>query len=516
MDATLQSTLWFAYDWAVNIGHPMVSDVKMLARYCPLFCLISITAAADPVITPGTRALPLPGKSFQVDGHDAFVILPKESKGVIPWVWYAPTLRGLPAKSEIWMFKRFLENGIAIAGIDVGESYGSPTGAKLYSALYSHLLKDRDFSPKPCLLARSRGGLMLYSWAADHPDSVGGVAGIYPVCSIASYPGVANAAGAYGMTAEQLQTQLKKYDPVNRLKALAEAGVPIFHIHGDSDKVVPLDANSAALERNYRNYGGPVEIEVIKGQGHNMWDGWFTSQRLTDFVIARAHGRPVKQASKVSDSGPIAHWTLDEQGAVATDSAGTHHGRYVGTTPVEGRINGGRDFVRSRGDHVVIPYSKDFAVSTFTVSAWVRLTRPPTFSGVLGTRHGGDHTFDMKVNDAKVHGDIGDGKAWLETAVNFYADDRGTNGQGGDLELDRWYHIVYVIDSAQHECRLYLDADLKKRIAFKGTPVLMTAANTMHIGHSSGTEFMDGVIDDVKIWNRALTAEQVTSEHSRR
>ena len=37
----------------------------------------------------------------------------------------------------------------------------------------------------------------------------------------------------------------------------------------------------------------------------------------------------------------------------------------------------------------------------------------------------------------------------------------------------------------------------------------MTPTNTMHIGHSSGTEFMDGMIDDVKIWNQALTQKHV-------
>lgn len=69
-----------------------------------------------------------------------------------------------------------------------------------------------------------------------------------------------------------------------------------------------------------------------------------------------------------------------------------------------------------------------------------------------------------------------------------------------------------MIDSVKQECRLYLNADLKKRIAFTGTTVLMTPANKMHIGHSSGTEFMDGMIDEVKIWNQALTSDQVKTE----
>jgi alpha-beta hydrolase superfamily lysophospholipase len=222
------------------------------------------------------------------------VTLPPNAKDDIPWVWYAPTLNGLPAQTEVWMFEQFLAKGIAIAGIDAGESYGSPKGTELYSSFYDHLVKKRQFREKPCLLARSRGGLMLYSWAVEHPQSVGGVAGIYPVCNIASYPGLARAAGAFGLSAEQLEAELPKHNPIDRLKKLAEAGVPVLHIHGDSDKVVPLEANSAELAKRYREFGGPVEIKVVEGQGHNMWEGWFRSQKLTDFAITRALGQPLK------------------------------------------------------------------------------------------------------------------------------------------------------------------------------------------------------------------------------
>jgi hypothetical protein len=207
----------------------------------------------------------------------------------------------------------------------------------------------------------------------------------------------------------------------------------------------------------------------------------------------------------------VAHWKLDDQDGIARDAVGAHHGKIVGAKPAPGKVGRALEFVRKDSNHVIIPYSEDFALSTFTVSAWIYLTRPPTFSGILGTRHGGDQTFDMKVNEAKVHGDIGDGDSWIETAVNFYAGDKGTNGEGGKLKLGRWYHVVFVIDSIDKECRLYLDADLKKRIPFQGTPILMTPANTMHLGHSSGTEYMDGMIDEVIIWGHALSPTQVKS-----
>ncbi|MDC0302764.1 amidohydrolase family protein [bacterium] len=239
-------------------------------------------------IEAGHKKLPLPGESFRINGRDAFVILPEKSDTKTPWVWYAPTLPGLPAKSEIWMFEKFLANGIAIAGIDVGESYGSPEGREAFSQLYEHLTGQRNFTDKPCLLARSRGGLMLYNWAVEHPDKVGGIAGIYPVCNIESYPGIARAAGAYHMTPEKLKAALRKNNPIDRLNPLARARVPIFHIQGDNDKVVPHEKNTGMLVKRFRDLGGPADFELIKDQGHNMWTGWFQSERLTNFAIKQA------------------------------------------------------------------------------------------------------------------------------------------------------------------------------------------------------------------------------------
>ena len=91
------------------------------------------------------KRLPLKGEVFIIKERTAFLILPEKPKAgkPIPWVWYAPTLRGLPANSEKWMFERFLKAGIAIVGVDVGESYGSPKGRAVYTALYEHLVKKR-------------------------------------------------------------------------------------------------------------------------------------------------------------------------------------------------------------------------------------------------------------------------------------------------------------------------------------------------------------------------------------
>jgi len=258
-----------------------------VSRFASLF--LSILFLGVLRLGAAEKRLPMKGEVFAIEDRPAFLILPVKSKeGPIPWVWYAPTLRGLPGGAEKWMFERFLKAGIAIAGVDVGESYGNPKGRALYSALHEHLVTKRGLAKQACLLARSRGGLMLYCWAAENPDKVRCITGIYPVCNIASYPGLKRACGAYGLTVEELETELAKHNPIDRLAPLAKAKVPIFHIHGDKDGTVPLDQNSAIIKERYDKLGGPMTLEVVPGQGHNMWSGWFQSQNLVDFLIKHA------------------------------------------------------------------------------------------------------------------------------------------------------------------------------------------------------------------------------------
>jgi pimeloyl-ACP methyl ester carboxylesterase len=90
------------------------------------------------------------------------------------------------------------------------------------------------------------------------------------------------------MTSEELQTRLTEHSPVDRLAPLAKARVPLFAIHGDSDKVVPLEANSGLVKSRYDALGGSMQLIIPTGQGHNMWEGFFQCRELVAFVIRQA------------------------------------------------------------------------------------------------------------------------------------------------------------------------------------------------------------------------------------
>ena len=296
----------------------------------PLLITVFMSAAilnADPDL-PATpkKDLPLPGETFLVKNSPAFVMLPSEDlrRKPQPWIWYAPTLPGLPDSHEKWMHEQFLAAGIAVAGIDVGESYGGPRGNALFTDFYREMTERRGFAAKPVLLGRSRGGLMICSWAVEHPDSVAGIAGIYPVFDLRTYPGLDKAAPAYGMTAEELREESTQYNPIERLERLAKARVPTFLIHGDADTVVPLKENSAEFVRRYEvaGAGQSVKLVVATGQGHNYWEGFFRSQELVDFAIEHAHPSDLKS--------PLARLDLkDGDGIVFFGDSITHQRLYT-------------------------------------------------------------------------------------------------------------------------------------------------------------------------------------------
>jgi pimeloyl-ACP methyl ester carboxylesterase len=264
----------------------------------------SIARADDEVRTRVTAALPtLDAVATAVNGNvtylevadcPAFLIRPQGRQPLtpLPWVWYAPAIRGQPRPAHVWMFRQFLAEGIAVAGIDVGESMGNPDGRAAFSAFHSLLTEQHGCAERATLIPQSRGGLMLYNWAAEHPDHVACVAGIYTVCDMSSWPGLKRAAPAYGMSEKELAAVLSQHNPIDRLEPLAGAGVPILHIHGDSDDPAPVEENSGELASRYRKLGGSVELVIVPGRGHEEAPEIFQCQQFVDFVIRNARGTP--------------------------------------------------------------------------------------------------------------------------------------------------------------------------------------------------------------------------------
>jgi hypothetical protein len=267
------------------------------------FALLTHTAAAAHLDQQSPLAQLQPVRStlfdadmilLEIDGHKAFILKPSHPKpdGPKPWVWYAPTLLAdrehdwiSPGERHAWMFTRLLEGGFYVVGVDVGESWGSPAGRAVYDKFYELLVDRFAFASKACLFPVSRGGLMAYNWAADHPDRVQCIGGIYPVSNFQKYPDQQRIQQAYGMTESQLRAELAEHNPLDRLAPLAAAGVRILHLHGDQDQAVPLETHSAELVRRYQALGGQAEVITIPGKGHEVAPELWQEPRLAEFFL---------------------------------------------------------------------------------------------------------------------------------------------------------------------------------------------------------------------------------------
>lgn len=240
------------------------------------------------LVTPVQSAenLPLPAERFDVNSSPAFLMAAPSPRSGRPWVWYAPTLNNLPNQQHAWYFQRLLDQGISVAGINLGEVRGSPASTEKFTAFYDEMVR-RGYSPKPVLLGQSRGGLMMLTWAMRHPDKIAAFAGIYPVCNLASWPMKKSkdlVLKDYGMSEAELTGSLAKFNPIDNLQGLLANKVPLFLVHGNADTLVPYEENGALLKERYEADGGTVSVKMIDGKGHVVSPVFFECQELLDFI----------------------------------------------------------------------------------------------------------------------------------------------------------------------------------------------------------------------------------------
>ena len=227
---------------------------------------------------------------FLVGSSKCFVLDTNSSNQSKPWVWYAPTLPAHPDPSHSWYIDKLLEKGISFAGCDHGEVRGSPKSVDRLTKFYKEMV-DRGYSKQPVLLGQSRGGLMMLSWAVLNPIKVKAFAGIYPVLNLRSWPITRNLITTLADFEIDQDTFLKTVDlhnPIHQLEALARAKVPLYMVHGDSDRIVPLEENTQIVINRYTKLGGEAEVKVVPGKGHQVVDDFFKSKELIEFIIQQS------------------------------------------------------------------------------------------------------------------------------------------------------------------------------------------------------------------------------------
>jgi pimeloyl-ACP methyl ester carboxylesterase len=212
-------------------------------------------------------------REFAIDARSCLLVVPKAPAPGRPWIWRTEFF-GHEPQADLAL----LAKGFHVAYIDVQNLYGAPPALDAMDRFHAHLTGARCLSKKTVLEGFSRGGLFALNWAARNPEKVACIYNDAPVCDFKSWPGGKGKGKgskadwerllkAYGLTEEQAVASA--LSPVDRLEPLAKARVPLLHVCGDADDVVPLAENTGLLEARYKALGGEITVIVKPGVGHH-------------------------------------------------------------------------------------------------------------------------------------------------------------------------------------------------------------------------------------------------------
>ncbi|MCS2420376.1 GDSL-type esterase/lipase family protein [Bacteroides fragilis] len=233
--------------------------------------------------------------TFAYQDREAIVVCPKHAATGNPWIW-RPAFFGAFASVD----EELLRRGFHVAYYDLTHLYGSPRARKSGTDFYWNMVRMYGLSPKVTLEGFSRGGLFAYNWATDHPDKVACIYVDAPVCNVFSWPGRSpeNAGLWKGLLEEWglADDQMNSFsgNPIDRLKPLADAGIPVICVCGDSDKVVPFSENSAIVRQRYTAMGAPFELILKPGVDHHP-HSLSDPAPVVDFIIRHQPGYEAKQ-----------------------------------------------------------------------------------------------------------------------------------------------------------------------------------------------------------------------------
>ncbi|NCI46573.1 GDSL-type esterase/lipase family protein [Sediminibacterium soli] len=250
---------------------------------------------------------------FTFAGRNCKVVKPKKAVAGLSWIWRA-RFWGHEPQTDIAL----LERGFHLVYCDVAELFGNKEAVDLWNRFYAYM-QDCGLAKKVAMEAMSRGGVYAYSWALANPAKVACVYADAPVLDLKSWPG---GKGKSAGSKESWEVFKKDYNladadadnfsnsPLNNAAKIARLGIPLLHVVGDADEVVPVSENTAPFEERIKAAGGSINVIHKPGVNHHP-HSLQNPTPVVDFIL-RATGYKTNFASVAAPAAEYrsaAGWT---------------------------------------------------------------------------------------------------------------------------------------------------------------------------------------------------------------
>jgi len=223
------------------------------------------------------------------------------------------------------------------------------------------------------------------------------------------------------------------------------------------------------------------------------------------FVSALWLGAPCGSVWAVE--GMVSYWKFDEgNGTTAYDWFGLNDGTIHGAEWTTGPVNGALSFDKNNRTYVSIPDDASLNITgDITISAWVYFTQGGSYQAIVTKCVGNgprNNPFDFRTIWHTEHS-----LALVRADASAHERVYSTI----DIPLREWHHVLVRVENKVPD--FYVDGVVTRKYAdttFTRTP--SGNATPLLIGARDDGLYFNGIIDEVAIYNRALSAEEI-QEH---
>ncbi len=223
------------------------------------------------------------------------------------------------------------------------------------------------------------------------------------------------------------------------------------------------------------------------------------SPAIKEFRVYNVTRSSFAEPSQDACSNLLGQWKLDENsGDCAHDTSALHHdGQVINAAWTAGKYGSGLSFNGTSGKSVMTAFMDANPGKTFTMSAWVKPVQDRTNYRVI---------FSKGITKDEGHFEFyisPDGK------FNFYAPDLGDYSSNTVIDDNNWHHLVATYDSST--LKLYVDKTQKLSATISNKQIV-NEYEMFRIGClADGTLPFNGVLDDIRIFNKALDSTQINN-----
>ncbi|RKU31427.1 hypothetical protein C6499_04430 [Candidatus Poribacteria bacterium] len=226
---------------------------------------------------------------------------------------------------------------------------------------------------------------------------------------------------------------------------------------------------------------------------------WKSPMMVLIVLIGLLCGTGVCIADVLEDA-LIAVWLFDENGgdAVEDASGNGHTGDIMGAKRVQSKIGRALDF-NGNGNIVEIRHEAVFNLTEYTISAWIKTNPNGKWQTVIGKEPiaGRPRNYGVFIaGDTKLLG------------VNYTTGANWKTAFSTTVAADgKWHHVAATYDGKM--LRAYMDGEMEGETATDIPPDHNTESIRIGRWGAPRGDYMAGIIDEVAIFNQALTANEI-------